>query len=114
MWWVEKTVKFLITPVVLLIAAALIPGVGVSSFYIAIVIAIVLGFMNIFIRPILILLSLPITILTFGLFIFVLNGAMLWLISTFVKGFYFSGFLPAFVTALLISIAGWLGDRILD
>ena len=105
---------FLITPAVLLIATNIIPGVFVSSLYIAIISAIILGLLNIFVRPILIFFSLPITIVTFGLFIFVINALLLWFVATFISGFAFSGFLPAFITALLISIAHWVGDRILD
>lgn len=112
--FIKWTLTFLITPAVLLIATAYIPGVFVSSVYIAIIVAIILGFLNIFIRPILLFFSLPITIITFGLFIFVVNALLLWFVSTFISGFSFEGFMPAFITAILISVAHWIGDMVLD
>jgi len=111
---IKWILTFLITPAVLLIAANFIPGVFVSSIYIAIIVAVILGVLNIFVRPILIFFSLPITIITFGLFIFVINGLLLWFVSTFISGLSFSGFFPAFITALFVSVAHWFGDRILD
>jgi len=112
--YIKWVLTFLITPIVLLVATNIIPGVFVSSFYIAIVVGILLGILNVFVRPILIFFSLPITIITFGLFIFVINALLLWFVSTFISGLSFSGFLPAFITALLISIAHWVGDMFLD
>jgi putative membrane protein len=105
--------RFMVTPVVLLFAAYLIPGVEVSGIYSALVVAILLGVINITLRPLLILLTLPITILTLGLFTFVINALLLWSIASFVEGFAFTGFWPAFVTALLVSVANWAGHHLI-
>ena len=103
--------RFLITPVTLLVAAASIPGVIVESAYIAIIVALLLAVINVTLKPILLLLTLPINILTLGLFTFIINAAIVWFLATFVAGFAFSGFLLALLTALLIAVAHWLANR---
>jgi putative membrane protein len=75
-----------------------------KNFGTALVAALVLAFVNALIKPILILLTLPINLLTLGLFILVINALMFWLVSAIVKGFYISGFWPAFFAALVFSI----------
>ncbi len=74
------------------IAAYLLPGIHVNSFFTAIVVSIVLGITNMFIKPIIVLLTLPLTIITFGLFIFIINGLMVLLASTFIPGFTVANF----------------------
>jgi putative membrane protein len=74
----------------------------VDSFYTALVAALVLGLVNALIRPILLVLTLPINILSLGLFTFVLNALMVWFASTIVKGFTVEGFVPAFLAALAL------------
>jgi len=111
MKWVAK---FLVTPLVLLLAALYVPGVVVDGLYTALIVAVILGLLNITVRPILLIFSLPITILTFGLFVFVLNGLLLWFVSTFVEGLAFSGFLTALLVALLISVANAIADALFD
>jgi putative membrane protein len=82
----------------------IVPGVHFDSFYPALILVIVLGIINAIIKPILVLLTLPINILTLGLFTLVINGLLFWLSSTFVKGFSVSGFWPAFAAALIFSL----------
>jgi len=106
--------KFLITPAVLLASALFFEGVMVESIFAALVVAVLLGLINLTVRPFLVVLSLPITILTFGLFILVINATILWFVALFVEGLSFVGFIHAFITALIISIAHWLGDRLVD
>ena len=88
--------------------ALYLPGVEVDGFYAALITALVLGLVNAVIRPIVILLTLPANILTLGLFTFVINGFMFWLVATIVKGFTVTGFAPAFLGALIMTLVGWL------
>lgn len=96
--------RWIINALVLMIIAYVVPGVEVVSFYSALITALVLALVNAVIKPILILLTLPINILTLGLFTLIINAVLFWLVSTFVKGFYIDGFWPAFWAALLFSI----------
>ncbi len=81
-----------------------VPGIDVASFYVALVLAFFWGIINVTLKPILIFLTLPITILTLGLFTFVINGFLFWFLSTFIKGFYVESFFSAFLGALLLSL----------
>jgi len=103
--------KWLISALALLAAAYLIPGISVSSFYIALTVALFLGIVNVIIRPILVVLTLPINILTLGLFIFVINGFLFWLLATFIEGFYVDGFGVAILGALLVSVFSYVGNK---
>jgi putative membrane protein len=88
----------------LLAVAYLLPGVTVAGFFSALVAALVLGLINTLVRPLLILLTLPVTVLTLGLFIFVLNGLLFWLAGSVLRGFEVSGFWVALLGALLYSV----------
>ncbi len=103
--------KWFISALSLLAAAYLIPGISVSSFYIALIVALFLGIVNAIIRPILVILTLPINILTLGLFIFIINGFLFWFLSTFIKGFYVDGLWVAILGALVVSVFSYLGNR---
>jgi putative membrane protein len=92
----------------LLLIANYVPGMGVSGFYAALVVILVLGLVNALIRPIVIFLTLPVNILTLGLFTFVINALMFWFVSTVVKGFEIEGFVPAFIGALLLTLVSWV------
>jgi len=105
--------KLLITALALLAVAYLLPGVVVSSFYIALIVAVILGLLNLVVKPILVVLTLPINILTLGLFMWVINGFLLWFVSTFVGGFSVSGFWVAVLASLIVSVFAWLGEKIL-
>lgn len=94
--------RWLINAVALIAVANIVPGFGVDTFYTALIAALVLGLVNALIRPILLILTLPINILTLGLFTFVINALMVWLASTIVSGFTVEGFVPAFVAALFL------------
>ncbi len=103
--------KWFISALALLAAAYLIPGISVSSFYIALIVALFLGIVNAVIRPILVILTLPINIVTLGLFIFVINGFLFWFLSTFIAGFEVVGFGVAILGALVVSVFSYLGNR---
>ncbi len=94
--------RWVINALALLAATQVITGFNVSSFYAAMIAALILGLLNAIIRPILILLTLPVTIVTLGLFTFVINGLLVWFMATFVKGVSVTGFLPAFAVGLLL------------
>ena len=105
-------VKLLATAATLLLVAYLIPGFSVDGFYAALIVAIVLGLVNLIIKPFVVLLTLPINILTLGLFTFVINALLLWFVASFIDGFAVSGFVPAFWGALIISVVSWFVHRI--
>ena len=107
-------VRLIINMVAILIISYLIPKmVWVDGFWAALVAAFLLGIVNTILRPILVLLTLPITLLTLGLFLLVINGLMLWLVSALVRGFYVSGFWGAVFGSILISLVSWLLSRFL-
>jgi putative membrane protein len=105
-------VRLLITMVAILIIAYLVPKViQVNSWMAALVAAFCLGVANTFIRPLLVLLTLPLTLVTFGIFLLVINGLLLWLVSAIVQGFEVNGFVGALIGAILISIVSWILSR---
>ena len=89
-----------------------LPSVSIDSFYVALVTALLLGLVNTLIRPLLVIVTLPITILTLGLFTLVINGLLFWFVASFVQGFHVGGFWSAFwgaiVYSLISSVASWL------
>jgi putative membrane protein len=99
---------WLINTLALIAVAYLVPSISVSSFTSALVAALILGLVNAVIRPILVLLTLPVTILTLGLFILVINGLLFWLVGSFVPGFVVHGFWAGFIGSILFSIVSWL------
>ncbi len=103
--------KWFISALSLLAAAYLVPGISVSSFYIALIVALFLGIVNAIIRPLLVILTLPINVITLGLFIFVINGFLFWFLSTFIKGFYVEGLGIAIIGALIVSVFSYFGNR---
>lgn len=103
--------KWFINALAILGAAYLIPDIKVAGFGTALIVALLLGLMNAVVRPVLILLTLPITAVTLGLFIFVINGALFWALSTFIKGFEVGGLLPAIAGAIVVSVFSWIGNR---
>jgi len=94
--------RWLVNALALLAIAMIVPGFHVSSFLTALLAALVLGLVNALIRPILFILTLPVTIITLGLFAFVVNALMIWLVSTVVPGFQVDGFVPALLAAILL------------
>jgi len=100
--------RVLINAAALWVAAALIPGISLGGVGYTLLAALVLGVINAIVRPVLIFLTLPITLLTLGLFIFVLNAFCLWRTSRLVPGFEFHRFGAAFLGALVISAVSWI------
>ena len=98
--------RLLLNAFFLLFASYVINGVQVNSFYAALITAVVLGVINALVRPVLVILTLPINVLTLGLFTLVINGLLVMFVASFVKGFSVAGFFPA----VLLSIFLWLGS----
>jgi len=106
--------RLIINIVAILTISYLFPKmIWVEGFLAALVAAFLLGIVNTIIKPILVLLTLPLTILTLGLFLLVINGLMLWLVSALVSGFHVSGFWGAVFGSILISLVSWLLSRFL-
>jgi len=105
---VRLLLVWLINTVALIAVAYLLPGVSIASFGAALVAALVLGLVNAVIRPILVLLTLPATILTLGLFIFVINGLLFWFVGSFIQGFTVAGFWWGVLGAIVYSLVSWL------
>jgi putative membrane protein len=96
--------RWIVNAAALLLVAYIYPGVHVESFFAALVAALVLGLVNAFIRPLLVILTFPVTLLTLGLFLFVINALMFWLAAEVVHGFTVSGFWAALVGSILYSV----------
>lgn len=103
--------RWLVITVAILLASMMVSGIRVESLTTAVVAAAILGVINVFLRPVLLILTLPLTILTLGVFAFVLNALMLLLVAYFVPGFEVDGFFSAFLGALIISIVSWIANR---
>jgi putative membrane protein len=101
-------VRALVNALAIFFAAAVVPGVTISGPLAALGAGLVFGLINAIVRPVLLVLTLPLTLLTLGLFLFVLNGFCFWLTSTLVKGFEVHGFWAAVFGALLVSVVSWL------
>jgi putative membrane protein len=99
---------WLVNTVSLIAVAYLMPSISVASFWTALIAALVLGLVNAVIRPILVILTLPATILTLGLFIFVINGLLFWFVGSFIEGFHVEGFWAGFFGAIIYSLISWL------
>lgn len=103
-------VRWMLLATALLLVAHLYPGVSVSSFGAAMIAAPVLGLLNTLIRPLLVLLTLPVTILTLGLFLFVINALTFWAAAELIKGFNVAGFGAALIGSLIYSLCGMVID----
>jgi putative membrane protein len=104
--------RWVVNAAALLLVAYIYPGVTVASFGAALIAALVLGLVNAVIRPLLVILTLPVTILTLGLFIFVINALLFWFVAEIVQGFRVTGFGAALVGSILYSlitlVTSWL------
>jgi len=102
------TFRWLALTLAIIVTAYLVGGIQVSGFWSALFAAAVLGILNAFFRPIILILTLPINILTMGLFTFVINAVLLKMASGVISGFNVEGFWPAVFGSLLISVVSWL------
>jgi putative membrane protein len=106
--------KWLLSAMALLAVAHFYPGVIVQSFTAALIAAFVIGLLNSIVRPILVVLTLPVTIITLGLFLFVINALMFWAASGLLDGFKVRDFTAALIGSLLYSVAGMVIEAALE
>jgi putative membrane protein len=103
---------WLINALALLALPYVVPSVQVQGFGTALVAALVLGLVNTLIRPVLVLLTLPITVVTLGLFIFVINGLLFWFVASFLEGFRVGGFWSAVLGAIVYALISWAASAL--
>jgi putative membrane protein len=101
-------IRVLVNAVAIWLATEIVPGIEARRVTTVIVAALVLGLVNAVVRPVMLVLTLPLTLVTLGLFLFVLNALCLWLTSAVVPGFEVRGFWPAFGGALIVSALSWV------
>ena len=106
--------RWMLLAAALLLVAHLYPGVQVAGFESALIAALVLGLFNTLVRPLLVLLTLPVTLLTLGLFLFVINALMFWAAASVLRGFNVSGFGAALVGSLIYSVCGMVIDAAVE
>jgi putative membrane protein len=105
-------IRLLLQGVAVFMAAYLIPGIYISNFWYALLVALILSVVNVTIKPVLQLLTLPITFFTLGLFLLVINALMVMLVDYFVKEFSVAGFWNAMIFSIIISVIYWILDGI--
>lgn len=101
-------INWIILTVAIMAASYMVKGIYVRDFGAALFAAATLGILNFLVRPILVFLTIPITILTLGLFLLVINAAMLKIAAGFIRGFRIDGFLPAIWASIIISLVNWV------
>ena len=104
-------VKLLINALIIFALAWALPGVQVTDYWTALIVAVILGVLNIFVKPLLIILTIPVTIVTLGLFLFVINAFLILMTSSLVDGFNVNGFWWALIFSIIISVLNAAFDR---
>ena len=108
--------KLVVVALVILALPLFVPGIEIASgaFGTAMLVALFFGILNAVVRPIILLIALPITLITLGLFSFVVNAGLFWWVGSFVKGFYVAGFVPALLGSLVVSATAFIIDKLLS
>jgi putative membrane protein len=106
-------IRFIINAIAFYLIATYVPGFHIHSFGTALIAALIFGIVNAIVRPILFLITLPLTIVTLGLFIIVLNALLFWLTVVLVPGFTVDGFTPALIGAIIMMIVSFLTSHLL-
>jgi putative membrane protein len=101
-------VVWVLNALALMAVAYLVPGIHVANFTAALLAAVVIGFANVLVKPILVILTLPITLLTLGLFLFVINGLLFWFVGHLLQGFSVNSVLTGVIGALVYSVIAWI------
>ena len=104
--------RWIISAAAIFVVPYIVPGVTIRDFWTALVAAVIIGLINILIKPVLLILTLPVNILSLGLFTLVINAILFWFASTIVKGFEVNGFVAAFLGALAYWLIAWFGNAI--
>ncbi len=110
---IKIVLKVLITAGALLLVARFVPGIAIDSFMSAVIAALILGALNLTVKPVLLILTLPITLITFGLFSFVLNAFMFALAAYILPGFTVAGFIPALIGSVIVTFVSTVVYRAL-
>lgn len=105
--------RVVITAIGLWLASVWVPGVHIDSSSTLLLAGLLLGVVNAIVRPIAFILTLPITIVTLGLFLLVLNAAMVWLVNKIIPGFHAPWFMPAFLTSIIVWLVGWIASSLI-
>ncbi len=111
---IKMLIRWLLLAAALLLVAHVYPGVAVTSFTAAMIAALVLGLLNALLRPLLVLLTLPVTVITLGLFLFVINALMFYFAAELLSGLAVTGFVAALVGSLIYSLCGVVIDTALE
>ena len=104
--------RLLVNAVAFYLIARYVPGFHVASFTAAIIAALIFGIVNAIVRPLVLLITLPLTILTLGIFVLIVNALMMWLTASIAPGFRVDGFTPAFIGALVMMIVSFLTTQL--
>ncbi|MCX7744146.1 MAG: phage holin family protein [Flavobacteriales bacterium] len=104
----ELLITLIVNAALILVFSKILPGIQVKSFTIAFVVAILMALLNTIVKPILIFLTLPVTLITLGLFILVINAFLIWLAGQIINDFKVNGFWPALFMGIFISLANWI------
>ena len=105
--------RALIAAAGLWLASAIVPGIGYDGWVDLLLAGLLLGLVNAFVRPVVTILTLPVTILTLGLFLLVVNAAMIGLVGWLLPGFTVAGFWPAIFAAIVTGVVSWVGQALL-
>ncbi|MFZ5533632.1 MAG: phage holin family protein [Pseudomonadota bacterium] len=103
-------IRLFVTALALGIASAIVPGITITGFWALLGASFLLGLVNAIIRPVLVILTFPITLLTLGLFLWVINAAMLGLVAAMMDSFAISGFFSALLASLVVSLVSWMAS----
>jgi putative membrane protein len=104
--------KLLLTSVAILISGYLLPGIHVDSFWTALVVALALSFLNVFLKPLMVILTIPFTVITFGLFLMVINAIIILIAGSWIDGFIVDGFWWALVFSIVLSLISSLLENL--
>lgn len=106
---------WVVVALVILSLPSFVPGIEIASdaFGTAMLVALFFGILNAVVRPIILLIAFPITLITLGLFSFVVNAGLFWWVGSFVKGFYVAGFVPALLGSLVVSATAFIVDKLI-
>ncbi len=106
--------KLILTSVAIMLSSYLLPGIHVTSFWTALLVALVLSFLNLVLKPLMVVLTIPFTVLTFGLFLLVINALIIMIAGAWVKGFVVDGFWWALIFSIFLSVISSLLEKLVS
>ncbi|MBI9037034.1 MAG: phage holin family protein [Bacteroidales bacterium] len=105
-------IRLVVSALAVILSAYILPGVSVKSFWTALWVALILTLLNVFITPIMVFLTIPITIITFGLFLFVINAVVILIASALISGFQVNGFIWALIYSIILTIVSYILEEV--